>query len=133
MNPTVTKIEPEKRNAQGFPEVPPEAKNVSLINGNHQPVEASVRQYYGVNLQLPWFVVLGIVAGASLALTIEDRMGRQQELEWAMRTAKAEMRAETAQAVATAQESAHRATTIEQLWKNRVDKIEAEINANRRR
>lgn len=134
MNPTniVTKIDTEKRNSQGFPDVPAEAKNVCQISNNQQPVEAHVKQLYGINLQLPWFVLLALVSGAALALVIEDKMGRPQELEWAMRTAKAEMRAETAQAVARAQEQATAAAVVSDTWRNRVNKLEAEANARRR-
>lgn len=104
------------------------------LSGNEEQVTVGdVDQSQRNNELLPWFVILALVAGAALALTIEDRMGRAQELDWAMRTAKAEMRAETAQAVAKAQEQAESAAAVSDVWRNRVNKLEAELNADRRR
>ncbi len=126
----------DKRNVFGFPKglrrmARRFGSSFNRIEGDAP--NADIDQSHHYNDLVPWFVLIALVAGAALALTIEDRMGRPQELDWAMRTARAEMRAETAQAVAKAQEQAEKAAAVSEIWRNRVNKLEAEVNANRRR
>lgn len=86
-----------------------------------------------VNQALPWFVLVASIAAAALALAIDARADRTKEISDAVLVAKAEMRAEFADRLAQVSAEARQAGDDAAIWKNRVNKLEAEINANRRR
>jgi hypothetical protein len=98
------------------------------ISGNEEQVTAGdVDQSQHYNDLIPWFVLLSLVAGAALALTIEDRMGRQQELEWAMRTARAETENKMAPTIAKLQTDMEQAVKNADLARDFVDRKNAEL------
>lgn len=107
--------------------------SLTNISGNEEQVTSEVDQSHHYNDLVPWFVILALVAGAALALVLDDKYDRPRELQLMLDKQRAEIRAEYSDAVAKAQAQADQAGTVAQLWKNRVDKLEAEVNANRRR
>lgn len=83
------------------------------------------------NDALPWCVLAalfgGLGFGGLVVLCLLVPWRAQGELS------EAKMRAEFAQAIAKAQEQAAAAAVVSDVWRNRVNKLEAEANANRRR
>lgn len=136
--PNVKKLD-DKRNFLGLPEglrsIRKMARRLgsSFNNIEGDAPNADIDQSHHYNDMVPWFVLIALVAGAALALVIEDKMGRTQELEWAMRTARAEMRAESAQEIANIRAEAKSASAVSDVWRNRVNKLEAELNAQKQK
>lgn len=120
-----------KRFGSPFVRVTENAEQVSI---------GDVDQRQTHNDLVPWFVLLAaalilvaIIAGAALALSIRSEMTRERDMELMGRVIKAEVGKEYAQAVAKAQAEATAAAVVSDTWRNRVNKLEAEANANRRR
>lgn len=98
------------------------------ISGNEEQVTAGdVDQSQHYNELLPWFVILSLVAGSALALVIEDKADRPQQLEWVMRVAKAETEAKLAPQIAKLQTDMERAKQDAAIAKDWTDQKNAEL------
>lgn len=84
-----------------------------------------------VNGPMPWVALACLFGGLGFGGMVVLCLLKPWEAS--DRAAQAELRAEFAQELATVRVEAHNAASISEVWRNRVNKLEAEANANRRR
>lgn len=85
----------------------------------------------GKNEALPWAVLAALFGGLGFGGVVV--LCLLKPWESSDRVVKAELLAELAQEIATIRVEARNAGSISEVWRNRVNKLEAESNANRRR
>lgn len=97
----------------------------------HAPITGDINQNTttdnSVNKALPWVAIACLLAGMSLGVSLMSQPITDAKIE----KAKAELRAEYAEEIAIIRVEAHNAASVSEVWRNRVNKLEAESNARR--
>ena len=100
----------------------------SAVGGS---VNLDQRTDNSTNKPMPWVALASLFGGLGFGGVMV--LCVLKPWETADRAAQAELRAEFAQDIAAVRVEAHNAASISEIWRNRVNKLEAEANANRRR
>ncbi|HYE70609.1 MAG TPA: hypothetical protein VD932_03700 [Aquabacterium sp.] len=85
-----------------------------------------------VNEALPWAVMAALFGGLAFGGLIIMAIMMPQQMRAETRAAQTEIRAEFAQEIARIDAKADSASAVSDVWRNRVNRLEAEANANRR-
>jgi hypothetical protein len=124
----------ELRNAQGYPRPHgPTTRPRATVRSGGAPLTSHVDQSVdnSNNKALPWAVLAALFGGLGFGGVVVLCLLRPWETS--DRASQAELRAEFAQRLAAVEKDAGDAASISEIWRNRVNKLEAEANANRRR
>lgn len=115
-------MSPERRNNQGYPFV---------RGGRNSPITAKIQKIVdrSSNRALPWIsaILAGFAAGGVLVICL------LKPWEESARRAQAELRAERSQEIADIRAEAKQAGDDAAIWKNRVGRIEAKLEADARK
>jgi hypothetical protein len=105
--------------------------NPIQIFGPHSRGNYSHQDDHSNNKALPWAVLAALFGGLGFGGLVV--LCLLKPWETSDRAVQAELRAEFGQDIADIRAEARNASGISEVWRNRVNKLEAEANANRRR
>jgi len=129
-------LECEERDDNGYPRPRgPITRPRATIDSGGAPLNGTnVDQSVGkrVNEALPWAVMAALFGGLAFGGLIIMAIMMPQQMRAETRAAQTEIRAEFAQEIARIDAKADSASAVSDVWRNRVNRLEAEANANRR-
>lgn len=117
----------------------PNTRPIARVRGGRSPLNSHVDQRTdnSTNKPMPWVALGCTLGGIGFAMGISAMLvvfiGAPAYIDARVKQAEAEMESRFAQRLASVEANSHNAASISEIWRNRVNKLEAELNANRRR